>query len=192
MLCVHQNPSATHGTLPTVLGLRCCVWSSSGRVAGGIGTGAVVFAPTAFGLRCCGLSSCGQVASGVGIGATIAIGCVTIATVVVTVAVVVVIGVVIVAIITVWELNVGVSSRCAFGRDTMDADVGSGCGIPAFREADCLGDGYELLLVRTAKLLESSLGLGLCGGCIPSGGCLPIGSLRHSPSSGRVQGRGSR
>ena len=192
MLCVHQNPSATHGTLPTALGLRCCGWSSSGRVAGGIGTGAVVFAPTAFGFRCCGLSSSGQVASGIGIGATIVIGCVTIATVVVTVAVVVVTGVVIVAIITVWKLNVGISSRCAFGRDTMDADVGGGCGSLALREADCLGDGYELLLVRTAKLLESSLGVGLRGGFVASGGRLPSGSLSHSPSSGGVRGQGTR
>jgi len=74
----------------------------------------------------------------------------------------------------------------------MGADVGSGCGIRAFREADCLGEVYELLLARTAKLLESSLGLGLCGSCIPSSGCLPIGSLRHSPSSGGIQGRGFR
>jgi hypothetical protein len=96
-----------------------------------------------------------------------------------------------VVIITVWELNVGVSSRRAFGRDTMDADVDSGCGRLGFRAADCLGDGYEFFLVRTVKLLEISFGHGVCGSCIPSGGCLPFGSLLHTPSSGGVQGRGS-
>ena len=86
--------------------------------------------------------------------------------------------------IVVREVSDGVDRRCPNGRDTVDADAGSGRGRLGCREADCLGEVHDFLFVRTAKLLESSLGL--CGGCFPSD------SSRHSPSPGGVQGRGCR
>ena len=86
--------------------------------------------------------------------------------------------------IVIREVSDGVDRRCPNGGATVDADAGSGCGRLGCREADCLGEVHDFLLVRTTKLLEGSLGL--CGGCLPSG------SFRHSPSPGGVQGRGCR